>query len=216
MSLPYTVKKGDTLSAIARRHGFKTWQEIYNHPDNEAFRRKRPNPNLIHPGDVLMLPGLGPEPVPPSPPAPPPPEPELPSTIRFVIHRMGSETTIMGRDDQLFFHLTDMDNGLIGIYWLQPSGRPMTTLSPPAKFVSPSSSLTTKARHPVNKLEGPAVYGSRQSGGQLSSLFAIGLPSGGVQCSMPHHLIGPGGLIAAGTGDVSTAVTGDLRFIKMG
>lgn len=55
MPTPYTVKPGDTLSAIASKHGMK-WQDIYNHPSNADFRRKRPNPNLIHPGDVIMIP----------------------------------------------------------------------------------------------------------------------------------------------------------------
>jgi hypothetical protein len=55
MATPYTVKPGDTLSAIARSHSM-TWQDLYNHPDNAAFRRKRPNPNLIYPGDIVMVP----------------------------------------------------------------------------------------------------------------------------------------------------------------
>jgi LysM domain len=59
MSIPYTVKSGDTLSSIAQKQGIRSWQEIYNHPDNAAFRIKRPNPNLIYPGDVVMLPGPG-------------------------------------------------------------------------------------------------------------------------------------------------------------
>jgi hypothetical protein len=33
-----------------------TWQDLYNHPFNAAFRLKRPNPNLIYPGDVVMIP----------------------------------------------------------------------------------------------------------------------------------------------------------------
>jgi hypothetical protein len=59
MATPYTVKSGDTLSAIASRHGMR-WQDLYNHPDNAAFRAKRPNPNLIYPGDVIMIPGGAP------------------------------------------------------------------------------------------------------------------------------------------------------------
>lgn len=66
MSTPYTVKAGDTLSAIARKHGM-TWQDIYNHPDNAAFRRKRPNPNLIYAGDVIMIPDKAASPAPPVP-----------------------------------------------------------------------------------------------------------------------------------------------------
>jgi len=56
MSKPYVVKRGDTLSGIARQHGYKSWHEIYDSPENSAFRAKRPNPNLIFPGDVLLLP----------------------------------------------------------------------------------------------------------------------------------------------------------------
>jgi LysM repeat protein len=53
----YTVRSGDTLTAIAARHGFASWREIYYHPDNEPFRKKRPNPDKIFPGDVLIIPG---------------------------------------------------------------------------------------------------------------------------------------------------------------
>lgn len=56
MSSPYTVKSGDSLSAIAAAHGIGSWQEIYNHPDNAAFRELRPNPDLIKPGDQLFIP----------------------------------------------------------------------------------------------------------------------------------------------------------------
>lgn len=56
MSVAYVVKKGDCLSSIAKRHGFSDWRRIYNDPENAGFRRKRPNPNLIYPGDVLRIP----------------------------------------------------------------------------------------------------------------------------------------------------------------
>jgi len=56
MSIPYTAKRGDTLSGIARQHGYKSWHEIYDSPENKPFRAKRPNPNLIFPGDLLLLP----------------------------------------------------------------------------------------------------------------------------------------------------------------
>jgi hypothetical protein len=52
----YIVKRGDTLSAIAKQHGLKSWQDLYNHPSNAQFRSKRPNPNMIHPGDRLNIP----------------------------------------------------------------------------------------------------------------------------------------------------------------
>lgn len=44
----YTVRKGDTLSAIAQRHG-TTWQEL-------ARTNQLANPDLIRPGQVLRLP----------------------------------------------------------------------------------------------------------------------------------------------------------------
>lgn len=58
MGTRYTVQRGDTLSSIATRHGLPSWRMVYNSPDNADFRRKRPNPNLIQPGDVLVLPDL--------------------------------------------------------------------------------------------------------------------------------------------------------------
>jgi len=56
MPTPYKVKHGDTLSKIAHQHGM-TWQELYHDPSNESFRRQRTNPNLIYPGDTVMIPG---------------------------------------------------------------------------------------------------------------------------------------------------------------
>jgi hypothetical protein len=56
MPSAYTVQPGDNLSLIAKKNGLPSWQAIYNSPDNAGFRAKRPNPNLIFPGDVVMLP----------------------------------------------------------------------------------------------------------------------------------------------------------------
>jgi hypothetical protein len=56
MSIRYVVKSGDTLGGIASRHGLKSYREIYDHPENAEFRVKRPNPDKIYPGDVLMIP----------------------------------------------------------------------------------------------------------------------------------------------------------------
>jgi N-acetylmuramoyl-L-alanine amidase len=52
----YVVRSGDYLSKIASEHGIADWRALYNHPDNAEFRRLRPNPNLIFPGDRLVMP----------------------------------------------------------------------------------------------------------------------------------------------------------------
>lgn len=51
----YTVRKGDTLSAIAQRQYGKAsrWPAIF-----KANRDQLDNPDLIHPGQVLKLPAL--------------------------------------------------------------------------------------------------------------------------------------------------------------
>jgi hypothetical protein len=47
----YTVVHGDTLSAIARSHGFEDWRVLY-----AANKDKVYDPNLIFPGQVLRIP----------------------------------------------------------------------------------------------------------------------------------------------------------------
>lgn len=56
MGAEYIVKKGDYLTKIAHDHGFDDWRTIYNSPENGAFKAKRPNPDLIHPGDRIIIP----------------------------------------------------------------------------------------------------------------------------------------------------------------
>jgi N-acetylmuramoyl-L-alanine amidase len=56
MSTVHVVKQGDCLYRIARQYGFADWRTIYDHADNEAFRSKRPNPNVIYPGDEIAIP----------------------------------------------------------------------------------------------------------------------------------------------------------------
>ncbi|QDN64498.1 LysM peptidoglycan-binding domain-containing protein (plasmid) [Streptomyces sp. S1D4-14] len=47
----YTVRSGDTLSAIARAHGFRDWRVLY-----AANRDKVYDADLIFPGQVLRIP----------------------------------------------------------------------------------------------------------------------------------------------------------------
>lgn len=48
------VQSGDTLSHIANKYGL-LWDEIYYDPANSAFRKRRPDPNVIIPGDVIRV-----------------------------------------------------------------------------------------------------------------------------------------------------------------
>jgi len=45
------------LASIAAAYGFSDWKAIYNDvAENAAFRRLRPDPNIINPGDELFIP----------------------------------------------------------------------------------------------------------------------------------------------------------------
>jgi hypothetical protein len=52
----HTVTQGECLFTIARQYGFHNWKDIYDAPDNEEFKKARPNPNAIYPGDQLVIP----------------------------------------------------------------------------------------------------------------------------------------------------------------
>lgn len=56
MSQTHTVKPGEHLSLIAKRYGFADYRTIYDHPENQSLKRRRPDPNLIHPGDEVFIP----------------------------------------------------------------------------------------------------------------------------------------------------------------
>ena len=52
----HTVQAGECLSTIAHRYGFADWRAIFAHEENSSLRAKRPNPNLLCPGDVVFVP----------------------------------------------------------------------------------------------------------------------------------------------------------------
>lgn len=52
----YVVKQGECLARIARRYGFRSHLALYDHPDNAALRAQRPDPNVLYPGDVVVIP----------------------------------------------------------------------------------------------------------------------------------------------------------------
>jgi N-acetylmuramoyl-L-alanine amidase len=52
----HLVEQGECLSSIAEKYGFKDYRSIYDHPQNRHLRQKRPNPNVLHPGDLVFVP----------------------------------------------------------------------------------------------------------------------------------------------------------------
>jgi hypothetical protein len=60
MATTHIVVQGECLSSIAHDFGFGDWHTIYDDPHNSAFRAKRPDPNLIYPGDELYIPDFTP------------------------------------------------------------------------------------------------------------------------------------------------------------
>lgn len=56
---PYVVRQGDYLTKLAHRWGFDAI-EVWNAEENSALRASRPNPEILHPGDVLHVPDPAP------------------------------------------------------------------------------------------------------------------------------------------------------------
>jgi hypothetical protein len=52
----YTVEQGDYVSKIAQKFGFRDYQTIWNDPQNADLKKKRQNPNILFPGDIVYIP----------------------------------------------------------------------------------------------------------------------------------------------------------------
>jgi N-acetylmuramoyl-L-alanine amidase len=60
MARTVTAKDGDCVISLAKAAGFADWRTIYDHPENAALRRKRPDPSTLVAGDVVYLPDFQP------------------------------------------------------------------------------------------------------------------------------------------------------------
>lgn len=61
MPKTHTVAQGETLTRIARQYKYSSWKKIYEHPDNAEFRTLRENPDIIFPGDKIIIPDIEPK-----------------------------------------------------------------------------------------------------------------------------------------------------------
>lgn len=61
MAFVHTVAQGECLSSIAKRYGFQKWKALYDHPSNAELKKKRKNPNVIYPGDQVVIPDKEPK-----------------------------------------------------------------------------------------------------------------------------------------------------------
>jgi LysM repeat protein len=62
MPIRHFVQQGECLSRIARRYGVREWRVVWDSPENEQLRAKRQNPNVLYPGDVVVIPDAAPRP----------------------------------------------------------------------------------------------------------------------------------------------------------
>jgi len=55
----HTVKQGDCIMNIAEANGF-LWDTVWNHPDNAELKQSRGDPNILFPGDIVVIPEVTP------------------------------------------------------------------------------------------------------------------------------------------------------------
>ncbi len=57
MPIEHIVAPGECISSVAYQHGF-FWETLWNHGDNAGLKKERKDPNVLHPGDVVVIPDL--------------------------------------------------------------------------------------------------------------------------------------------------------------
>ena len=56
MASSFIVNDGDHLSKIAKKFGFRSFRTVWDDPANAGLQQLRPNPNVLLPGDVVVIP----------------------------------------------------------------------------------------------------------------------------------------------------------------
>lgn len=52
----HNVSQGETLISIAIRYGYRSWEKIWECPENAELRQQRGNPHVLWPGDLVFVP----------------------------------------------------------------------------------------------------------------------------------------------------------------
>ena len=60
-SKKHVVKQGETMASIAALNGFADFNTLFTHPDNAELRKKRKDPNILLPGDIVTIPAVRPK-----------------------------------------------------------------------------------------------------------------------------------------------------------
>jgi hypothetical protein len=61
MAQTHTVRQGEHISRIAGQYGFFDYHTIWDHPSNAEIKRRRQDPHVLFPGDVLHIPDKEPK-----------------------------------------------------------------------------------------------------------------------------------------------------------
>ncbi len=56
MSPWHTVRQGDSVLSLVRQYNLADWKAIYDLSENASLKEKRPNPNILFPGDRVFIP----------------------------------------------------------------------------------------------------------------------------------------------------------------
>ena len=56
MASYHTVEQAEYLVSIAAKYGFTKHSTIWDHPQNADLKKRRPNSNVLFPGDQLFIP----------------------------------------------------------------------------------------------------------------------------------------------------------------